>query len=261
MLTGGASPVSVFGIFLLHLWSNFWWFLTSGPLVIEPMLEYLFPTYEKWVSQFISRQQRWRIAYGLSVFGIIAASFFAFEDIYLKLQEKDKELTRIYRMFDVKGREEQTRQIERLETANAQLETALGDTRERLSNFEASLKPRSLTAEQRYELTNALASHDGRQFGRISVVASPSCQECQLYRDQIVKAIMSVPGWSASGNVELNIKPDLNGIIIGVKDPQMPPSQVSVIRDAFNAAKLPFMIGATPYLSPDKFVVIIGNKP
>jgi hypothetical protein len=98
--------VGIFFIFLWHLWANYWWLLTSGPLVIEPMIEYLFPAYEDWVSQYISHRQRRRIAYGLSVFGIVAASFFAFQDIYLKLEVKEQELSRVYGMFDVQGREE-----------------------------------------------------------------------------------------------------------------------------------------------------------
>lgn len=33
--------MGVFFIFLWHLWSHYWRFLTSGPPVIEPMLDYL----------------------------------------------------------------------------------------------------------------------------------------------------------------------------------------------------------------------------
>jgi hypothetical protein len=80
--------MGVFVLFLWHLWSNFWWFLTSGPLVIEPMLDYLFPHYEAWINQYISRAKRRQIAYGLSVLGIITASFLAFQDVYLKLERK-----------------------------------------------------------------------------------------------------------------------------------------------------------------------------
>jgi hypothetical protein len=213
------------------------------------------------VSQFISRQKRRQIAYALSLFGIVAASFFAFEDIYLKLEAKDQELTRVYGMFDVRGREEYTREVERLKTANTQLEADLRATREQLSSLQESLKPRRLSPEEQRQLTEALARHDGQQFGKISVVAGPSCQECMLYRDQIVKAIKSVPGWNASGDIEVSIRPDLTGIVIGVKDQKTPPPQVDIIADVLKTANLPFRMGTTPHLSPDKFILIIGNKP
>jgi hypothetical protein len=80
--------MGVFGVFLWSLLSNFWWFLTSGPLVVEPMLDYLIDGYEDWANQYISRQKRRQLAYGLSLLGIVVASFLAFKDIYLELQTK-----------------------------------------------------------------------------------------------------------------------------------------------------------------------------
>jgi hypothetical protein len=174
--------LSVFFVFLWHLWSNFWWFLTSGPLVIEPMLEYLFPRYEDWVNQYVSRRKRRQIAYSLSLLGIVAASFFAFEDVYLKLEEKEQELARIYRISGMKGGEEATRAIEKLQVENKLLQADLSSTRDQLSGLQASLKPRRLTPEERDKFTAALASHDGQQFGVISVMAFPSCHECMTYR-------------------------------------------------------------------------------
>ena len=78
--------MGVFFVFLSYLWSNLWWFLTSGPLVVEPMLDYLIDGYEEWANQLISRQKRRQIAYGLSLLGIVLASFLAFKDVYLEFR-------------------------------------------------------------------------------------------------------------------------------------------------------------------------------
>jgi hypothetical protein len=82
-----------------------------------------------------------------------------------------------------------------------------------------------------------------------------------LYRNEIVKTIMSVPGWSASGDIHMDIRPDLSGIVIGVKDSKTLPPKVDTITGALTAAKLPFRIGVMKSLAPDKFILIIGNKP
>ena len=117
--------MGVFFVFLSYLWSNLWWFLTSGPLVVEPMLDYLIDGYEEWANQLISRQKRRQIAYGLSLLGIVLASFLAFKDVYLELQTMQHALAEAQRMLAAKGTEEQIRAIAGLRAANTQLEAEL----------------------------------------------------------------------------------------------------------------------------------------
>jgi hypothetical protein len=253
--------MGIFFIFLWHLWSHYWWFLTSGPLVIEPMLEYLFPRYEAWVNQFISRRKRRQIAYGLSIFGFVAASFFAFSDIYLKLEAKEKELAQAYRMLNIRGREQPSRVIEKLETANTQLEAELRSTRDQLSTLQEAVTPRRLAPEARDKLTAVLASYDGRQFGVIDVRAFPSCNECMLYMNDIVSAINSLPEWTAKGGPNSLLRPDFVGLGIGIKDPQSLAPAVHILGEALRAAELQFSIETLDFVSPDSFMLIIGNKP
>ncbi len=194
------------------------------------MFEYLFPSYEDWVNQFISRRKRRQIAYSLSLLGIIAASFFAFQDVYLKLEAKEQDLSQVYRMSGVRGYEESTRAIEKLREENKQLNAELSSTRNQLSALETSLKPRRLTAEEQHKFTNALALYDGRQFGVIELTTGLGCHECMIYRDEIVKTINAVPGWRARSIIETAIRPDLIGLVVGVKDSKAPPATPHVLR-------------------------------
>jgi hypothetical protein len=248
-------------LFLWYLWSNLWWFLTSGPLVIEPMLAYLFPRYEDWVNQFISHDKRRQVAYGLSIFGFVTASFFAFKDIYLKLEAKEQELSHVYRMFDVPGREEQVRVVEKLQTANAQLKAELRSTRDQLSALQESLTPRRLTPEAQAKLTAVLAAHDGRPFGVIDVRTSPSCHQCMLYLYDIVNAINSVPHWTAKGGGNVLLRPDFVGLGIGIKNPQSLPPGVHILREALRNAELQFSLETLDFIAPNSFMIIVGSKP
>jgi hypothetical protein len=110
-------------------------------------------------------------------------------------------------------------------------------------------------------LTAALGAQDGRQFGVIEVATSLGCHECMLYRDEIVKAINSIPGWKAQSIVETTIRADVVGFIIAVKDSKAILPRAHVIVDALKAAELPFTIGTAHYLSPDKVMLIVGSKP
>jgi hypothetical protein len=85
--------MDVFGVFVWHLVSHYWWFLTSSPLIIESVLN-LFFDYEDWIDQYVSRQKWKQITYGLSLAGIIVASFLAFQDIYLELQNVRRDLAK-----------------------------------------------------------------------------------------------------------------------------------------------------------------------
>ena len=70
--------MDVIYVFLLYLLANYWWFLPSGPLVVEPLVDYLFSSYEKWVEQYIASPKRKRIRWGLALSGIVVASFNTF---------------------------------------------------------------------------------------------------------------------------------------------------------------------------------------
>jgi DNA-binding transcriptional MerR regulator len=240
-------------IFLSHLVSHYWWFLTSSPLIIESVLN-LFFDYENWIEQYVSRQKRKQFTYALSLVGVIVASFLAFQDIYLELQEVRRALAKSQEQLTAKGPEEQARAITQLQERNNQLE-------QELSAIRRSMQTRRLSPEERKKLTDALALQDGQQFGVIEVTTNTACQECMIYRDDIVRTINSVPGWRARSIIEVNIRADVTGLVIGVRDPNAAPPGADVFGKALKAAELPFTIGAVSYVSPDNFILIIGNKP
>jgi hypothetical protein len=228
--------MAIFFIFLAYLWSNLWWFLTSGPLVVEPMLDYLIDGYEEWANQFISRQKRRQIAYGLSLFGIVLASFLAFKDVYIELQTVQHTLAETQKMLAAKGPEEKTRAIARLEATNVQLQNELRSTQNALSAVQDSLKARRLNPEERRKFIDILAAHQGRQSGDLYVAAFPSCHECMTYVHDLANAINSVPGWTTEGMQNYLIKVDFSGIGISMRDPKFPPPVVPILADALKAA-------------------------
>jgi hypothetical protein len=95
----------------------------------------------------------------------------------------------------------------------------------------------------------------------IEVTTSLGCQECMIYRDDIVRLINSVAGWKAQSVVEMAIRADLTGLIIGIKDSKASPPGAHVIAEAPKAAELPFKISTVEFLSLDNFILIVGNKP
>jgi hypothetical protein len=251
----------VFFVFLVYLWPNLWWFLTSGPLVIEPMLDYFIDGYEEWANQFISRHKRRQIAYGFSLFGIVFASFLAFKDVYFELQATKRQLDEAQRMPAKQGTQEHTKALARLQTDNARLTAELRSTRSQLSALQESLKPHHFSDDQRQKFTAVLASHDGRQFGTISVSAFPSCHRCLAYAHEIANAITSIPGWGARARGNHLLRVDFVGLGLGVQDPQSLPPGARVLADALKAAELQFTIETLDFLAPDGFMLIMGNKP
>jgi hypothetical protein len=181
--------------------------------------------------------------------------------VHLELQMAQRQLAETQGRLSVTGIAEQAKAIARLQAANSQLEADLRANQDALTAIQKSLTPHRLSPEERSQLTEVLAQHDGQQFGVISVTTGPGCQECMLYRNEIVQAITSIPGWQASGDIDMAIKPDLTGIFIGVKDSKTPPLKANIIAHALKAAKLPFKLGIMNRLSPDDSILIIGNKP
>jgi hypothetical protein len=253
--------MGVFFIFLSYLWSNLWWFLTSGPLVVEPMLDYLIEGYEDWASRFISRQKRRQIAYGLSLLGIVFASFLAFKDVYLELQTVRQALTDAQQTLTARGLEELVKEIRRVQTTNVQLETELRAAQHELLVLQDSLKARRLSPEERKKFTDVLASYNGQQFGIIDVRAFPSCHECMIYVYDIASAINSIPSWTARAGGNYHIKVDFSGIGIGINNPTSLPPIAHVLTDALKAARLPFTIESLDFLRSDDCMLVVGNKP
>jgi hypothetical protein len=252
--------MDVFGIFLWYLVSHYWWFLTSSPLIIESVLNQLFD-YENWIDQYVSRQRRKQITYGLSLVGIIVASFLAFRDIYLELQDAQRALAKAQEQLAARGPEEQAKAITKLQEANSQLDTELRSTQQRLSALQSSMQTRHLSLEERKKFTEVLAAHDGQPFGEISMRAFPSCHECMVYVYDLVDAIRSVPTWAASGGGNHYIKVDFSGIGIGIKDTRVPPPIAGILADALKAAGLSFTIEPLDFVAPDRCMLIVGNKP
>ena len=81
------------------------------------------------------------------------------------------------------------------------------------------------------------------------------------YVYDFVSAINSIPGWTADGYSNVLINVDFSGIGIGIKDPRSPPAVVHILADALTVAALPFTIETLDFLSPNKLMLVVGNKP
>jgi hypothetical protein len=244
------------------LWMFLWAVLDQwAVLMTGGMVTALLTAVQYWREKpFSWRFQKWVI-----VIFIAVACFLAWREEYDRAQrlveEKADLQGQLRELRSNKGFEEHLRTIQRLETANAQTEAQLRASQEALSALELSLKPRQLSPEEREKFIAALAAHDGRQFGVIEVTTTLGCHECMMYRDELVRTMNSVAGWQAHSVVEMVIRADVTGIIIGIKDSNSPPTGVDVLREVLKAAELPFTVGTAPYLPPNKFILIIGNKP
>ena len=73
-----------------YLWilgQNWWWFMTSGPYLIEAVIKQVWSGYETWANKYTQPKTRQRASTLLALFGVFAAGFLAFRDEHEKLQQ------------------------------------------------------------------------------------------------------------------------------------------------------------------------------
>ena len=73
--------------------SQWWWFLTSGPYVLDPLLESMSDKYGWWKVRHFSQTKWQRVKVVLALVGIFFAGFFAWKDEHVKYQVSEGALT------------------------------------------------------------------------------------------------------------------------------------------------------------------------
>lgn len=161
---------------------------------------------------------------------------------------------------------EQKEQLQREREAalKLQVEAAQREQREaseKLSKIEQNVKGRHLTAEQSTTLV-AMAKQVCRSLPMVSVTASNSNHEAQMYATEFVKALKA-GGCAADLALPIpGLTPDVMGIHIGVRDVQNP------VPGAVELSKMLNSIGIKYFVSPIKpdffpevsFVLVVGAK-
>jgi hypothetical protein len=78
--------------FLRAVFAHWWFLLTSGPFVVESVVDQVWSGYRAWADKIAPLQTRRRFYVCVLVFGFIVASFQAFNDEYAKNQKMQGEL-------------------------------------------------------------------------------------------------------------------------------------------------------------------------
>ncbi len=250
---------TVFFAFLWHLWSNLWWFFTSGPLVIEPMLDYFIDGYEGWVSQFISRQRRRRLYYGLSVVGIFIASFLAFSDVYTQVQMVQKTLQ------DRGISTEQRANILELQKAKKDLEARLASTQQEVNRLHSRLAWRDIDEATTFRIVQALKATTPHE---VFVTALMGNDESINFATKLI-TILRDGGWKVPGTR----KPPLSiammsGSIFGLHfriKPNSPiPDELRVLGQILEANNMKVDREVTfdsTLKNPDDIGLLVGSTP
>jgi len=138
-------------------------------------------------------------------------------------------------------------------------ETAL---RERIATLTVQVEPRRLAAEQMAALVAAAHEHCFKQ-AHISVTAANSNNEAQTYALDFVNAFRAA---GCTSDLELPIpglKPDVQGIHLGVRDATRDSPDVLSLARALTAGAVEFSVSsiADNFFHESAFVLIIGAKP
>jgi hypothetical protein len=84
--------MAVLYVYLAGVMSHWWWFMTSGPIVVEAVASQMWQGYESWIDRYVTRTNRWRVIFCLAILGIFIASYQAFDDVYRQLQVAQAQL-------------------------------------------------------------------------------------------------------------------------------------------------------------------------
>jgi len=126
----------------------------------------------------------------------------------------------------------------------------------------AELQPRHLAPEQAAKMA-ATARQLCPQIRKILVTAANGNQEAQAYASGFVKIFEDVGCVSDLALPIPGLKPDVQGIYVGVRSMTSIPEEVSLIAQILSAGGIQYRVNpVTPEFFPDEpFVLIIGAKP
>jgi len=81
-----------------YLWAlgpNWWWFMTSGPFLVEGLVKQVWSGYEAWADRYVSAQTRRKASTWFALFGVFVAGYLAFNDEHAKLQQFQNQLSQL----------------------------------------------------------------------------------------------------------------------------------------------------------------------
>lgn len=240
--------VSLFFIFLWHLWPNLWWFISSGPLVIEPMLDYFWEGYDEWANHYVSRQRRRRFSFGLSILGIFIACFLAFSDVYRQLLDAQSALGKAYSVGSPASQEQA---IVELFQANKRLQSKITERRH-LSEAEKEVMKPILLAQSKGDTK------------RMYDISWAKTSEAGQYANDWMTFLASV-GWLPNYRAELSEQYDpsleISGVYLGIKDREHPSETARALATALQTAHIAFGVANRSSMTPDNPWLLIGDKP
>lgn len=199
------------------------------------------------------------LMWGAVVFAILAA---VSTGVRYYVDRRAGELSSQAQRVDAEQKEQLQR--EREAALKLQVETAQREQREaseKLSKIEQNVKGRHLTSKQITTLV-AMAKQVCRSLPVVSVTASNSNHEAQVYATEFVKALKA-GGCAADLALPIpGLTPDVTGIHIGVRDVQNPVHGAVELSKMLNAVGVAFAVSPIkPDFFPEvAFVLVVGAK-
>jgi len=203
-------------------------------LMVEPLLDYYWDSYRGWADRVISRAWRTRLAITLSVLAGFIACFLAFQDQFHETQ------TALSKFNSVK--------VERYE-ARRQLAAS--------SNPNNIARKLDKDQKARMEMALKLSPTEQYTFQLNSII---SCEECELFAQDIRDFINEIPGWAVNGGPLLwPMDQYRHGIWLTTRVDEQHIEPVEKIRAAFASAGIALMPSSEDDMRSGSFVIVIGR--
>jgi hypothetical protein len=236
--------------------SQWWWFLTSGPYVLDPLLESMCESYRWWKMRHFSQTKWHRLKIALVFGGIFFAGFFAWKDEHIQVAQKQTEIDRMDRMGG--GGKEAQAKIDSLTQTNQQLQQkveALGQALER------EVAPWGLTDDQKKKLADALNKVPPGVTYKLNIHVIPNCSRCSIYMTELGEVWEKVPGWQIQGGPHFGLDPRLVGVLVPVDIKNCPDEELQLVISALGVVGIkPERVRAEGKLGSE-CLLLVGSRP
>jgi hypothetical protein len=194
--------------------SQWWWFLTSGPYVLDPLLESMSDSYHWWKVRHLPLTAWRRLKIALALLGIFFAGFFAWRDEHMKVAQQQTEINRLSSL----GGEEAKAQIDSLTQANDGQRKRLTDALSEVEKLTAQVNEvKAQNAPRRIKDLKHFISVLSLFRGQIVDVEHIAMnQEAENFIG-LLETVVEVSGWTI-GDAGAMGGQTWNGVIIEVND-------------------------------------------